>query len=1096
MGKFALTWEKGRNTVDAETSLPNGFLAVCTGFMYLPDSLLLHKIPGVYAAHDLPSGATNANTAGLMAVKMRSHSYMLAATQSKISSAAFVTEGSTQEADDATGLPQPQFFTDAVDGFDTWVDLQDRQGTPVDFPFGGQFLKAIPDGRNRWIAWSGSESERALVLDEDMNARMLSMRQPNALIWPTPGDSASGLITNPVGATVTFRPDQDNTTFTSRTGASGDFTWMNKPTRLIPAGNIGGREVNPWQHCMPQTAYNGNADSDWSLFHFTSYFPIRTENGYYVTTFGDHSLIDPGPVRRQDLAGSGGSDDFARDVIAPYQYNAAPSENLTDPAAFSTDPENAYDGSTTTFTEKTNVGDVASALIELDFLDKVYDGAYARNFPAYTDRIGGGHYSQNPVTFDGVPDSVRAIRLVSVDTAWSGVGQNAPKAWWIRHAAEVTVYSVEYGFTVGHAQAGELTDEHLLVIDMAGIVNGGFGINPTDDNPTPWGDGPGAYKGSAVVEVSRDGNFGGVPTAAYHIAEGFPRDVGTMPRTIYAINLAEIPGILGTDEVVDLVIRISFYNDSPLNNSNSGLRIYDVKLQREDGAGAGNIPQGTFWYAHTEKLTKTLSDGTQINIESAPSEPQSIDVDADTYNGVKVFIPARQNVESMGVSNDAATGQSVTYKIYRSTKSGAWPDLGWIADMAAPSTPANTTFYTDTFESTPGEILGTPTINTVTSGSYTANAAGEAPPIRDATLYRGSLVVIPSNSPYELAWSMPGFADYFPNPSQRLKLLPSERNDELMGVLALNDVLVVFMQTRTVRLRELPFAGQSDYNLTRIERDVLSPNEGLAGTPLAYTTFELEDGRSMAAWVSHNGIWMTDGSLVTERGMGVVKLSRYMDWNNEVDVRRLSRSRLVYDPILQVLAFDFLDKDNIQRVVYFHTSPLHWLPTNKDQTVPKWTGPHPVEYNGHGRSMIERSGSLRHYFARDGNLYRMTRGDQAAGSDIVSFAETGWVYPGGPDKMFHLYDGTLEHTDWGKGEQGIIEVQVRNDESGSVQHAAIPDLPLGGGPRQSNFWINMAGQSMKMALRHKGKTTSLTTPLRAIKSIQADGELGSDNSEQ
>jgi hypothetical protein len=394
-----------------------------------------------------------------------------------------------------------------------------------------------------------------------------------------------------------------------------------------------------------------------------------------------------------------------------------------------------------------------------------------------------------------------------------------------------------------------------------------------------------------------------------------------------------------------------------------------------------------------------------------------------------------------------------------------------------------------------GTILGTPTIDTVTSGYDTTNSAGEPPPIRDATLYRGSLVVIPANSPYELAWSMPGRADAFPNPTQRLKLLPSERNDELMGVLALNDVLVVFMQTRTIRLRELPFAGQSDYNLTRIERDVLSPNEGMVGSPLGYTTFELEDGRSMAAWISHNGIWMTDGSLVTERGMGCVKLSRFMDWNNTVDLVNLAKARLTYDPILQILVFDYLDKDNNQKVIFFHTAPQHWVPTGKDQTVPKWTGPHPSAYNGYGRTLVERNGQLRTYFARNGYVYRMSRGTQAGGSDIDSYAATGFVYPAGPDAMFHLYDGTLEHTDWGRSEQGTLELTVRNDESGSIMHETISDLPLGGS-RQSNVWINLAGQAMKAAFRHTGKTTSLTTPIRAIKSLQADGEVASDNSEQ
>lgn len=1076
MGKFAITWEKGRNTVDAETSLPNGFLTTCTGFIYLPDSFLLHKIPGAAEVHDLPSGATNANTVGLAAIKLRSHSYLLAATDGKLSSAAFGFEDP-----DSTDSASP------IDNFDDWVDLQDQQSTAADFPFTGRFFKAIPDGRNRWVAWSGSESERALVLDEDMTARMLSLRKPDTLVWPTPGSSSTGLVTNPAGITVTFRPDENNTTFTNRTGTNGDFTWMSRPYRNTPsAGSGNSYYTNPWILIHPKGSTD---DSDWTDMRFRMYYPVRTEQGYYVRTFGSHTPLEPAKAVRSDFGtppSPPGDDDFAKHIIGGIgpDVNQSNDEVLTDPAAFSTDPEVAYDGSSTTYTEKTNVTSDVSPFVELSALETL--------IPRYTSRRVLGRNDTLLPTFDGVQDSERAKRLVAVGNWYSGIDGIAIKAWWIRYAVELQVYSVEYGFSTSHAQKTETTEDHILVLDVAGVVNGAEGILPTEDNPTPWGEGPGSGKGMLTVEVSYNSTVGNIPTVAFQKIARLP--VGFLPRTEIQFSLSDLTGISGAADIRNLVVRISFVNGDPLSNSNSGVRIYDVKVQRDDAAGAGNIPQGTYWYTHTEVLTKTLSDETSIITESAPSTPVSIVVDADTYNGVKFNIPARKNIEEYGVANDDDVGQVVTYNVYRTTKSGAYPDLGDIGSKIAPADVTSTTLYVDSF-STSGAILGTPTINTVTSGSDTVNAAGEAPPIRDATLYRGSLVVIPANSPYELAWSMPGAADSFPNPSQRLKLLPSERNDELMGVLALNDVLVVFMQTRTVRLRELPFAGQSDYNLTRIERDVLSPNEGLAGTPMAYTTFEIEDGRSMAAWISHNGIWMTDGSLVTERGMGCVKITRYMDWNNTVSLPKLNTARLFYDPILQALMFDFVDTDGNQKIVCFHTAALHWLPTGKDQTVPKWTGPHPTAYNGYGRTLVERNGQLRHYFAQDGDVYRMANGTQAGGADIISYAETGFVYPSGPDGIFHVYDGTLEHTSWAREDQCTVEVTVRNDESGDVMHETISDLPLGGA-RQSNFWINMAGQAMKLALRHDGKTTSLTTPIRAFKTLQADGEVASDNAEQ
>ena len=115
-----------------------------------------------------------------------------------------------------------------------------------------------------------------------------------------------------------------------------------------------------------------------------------------------------------------------------------------------------------------------------------------------------------------------------------------------------------------------------------------------------------------------------------------------------------------------------------------------------------------------------------------------------------------------------------------------------------------------------------------------------------------ALVIIPVDSRRSLTWTLANQPDALPQ-FHDLRTLPSERNDDIMGVTNLGDILLVFLRTKVIRVRFLPSSASTvGFDLGSLEVDVLSPDEGLAGGPRAYATFKTEYGRGLTAWTSDN----------------------------------------------------------------------------------------------------------------------------------------------------------------------------------------------------------------------------------------------------
>jgi len=489
------------------------------------------------------------------------------------------------------------------------------------------------------------------------------------------------------------------------------------------------------------------------------------------------------------------------------------------------------------------------------------------------------------------------------------------------------------------------------------------------------------------------------------------------------------------------------------------------------GAGTTAITNGVYYYATTEVYRVKLDSGGFLEVESAPSKATKIDTDSKTVYGIKIVPNEIVNLNTDGFSQPSAAKEAtLLYRnVYRTVRNGVWPNLGFVG-----SANGNKAELQDSFKGDPtGVTLGIPGIYTTQIGNATSNAAGEPPAFRDACIFKGALVCIPEDFPQNIKWGLPTQPDYFPF-GQSFPLIQGARNEELHGIVNISDnLLLVMSRTQLFRIRDLPFSNQASFDVQLIHRDTLTSNVGLAGGPLSYATLETQRGHNLLAWVSDSGIWMTDGALPSERGMGVNKLSVHLNWEKDVDTSRLTESRLTYDNRSQTLWFDYYDPNGDRRSLAFHTAGGQWIQSGEDQMVPKISGPHdtPVVF----RIVGELDGVIRQWSLTEETqprVYAERTGNDNAGSDIVSTMEGGWLKPDSPLQELHIYDGAVYHSNWGASEALQLDVLARSDELGTVRTVSKRGVSLRGDRATQLGWINSSGQSFKVRATHIGKTAN------------------------
>jgi len=195
---------------------------------------------------------------------------------------------------------------------------------------------------------------------------------------------------------------------------------------------------------------------------------------------------------------------------------------------------------------------------------------------------------------------------------------------------------------------------------------------------------------------------------------------------------------------------------------------------------------------------------------------------------------------------------------------------------------------------------------------------------------------------------------------------------------------------------------------------------------------------------------------------------------------------LTYDPDLHVLIFDYHDSAGKRRALAWHTGAKQWIPSGQDQLVPKASGPHTQEFID--RAVGDMAGQTRQWTLSALNtiVYNERTGTDDAGQPISSFLDGGWYYPAGPNREFHIFDGSLYHSHWGVAERCDLEMLVRRDKTGIIQIAKKSGVALTGA-RISNFYISRGGQSLRIQIKRTGKT-STGSPIMALGPLIFEGE--------
>lgn len=508
-------------------------------------------------------------------------------------------------------------------------------------------------------------------------------------------------------------------------------------------------------------------------------------------------------------------------------------------------------------------------------------------------------------------------------------------------------------------------------------------------------------------------------------------------------------------------------------------KLYEMVAHLDTEGGSATINAGIYNYAYTEVFEVTGGKRPRT-IESLPSDVIKITADGTEFGMILTFNTddAVVNEDTDGVKDDPNNNLKHYRKVYRTTKTGVYPDLGFIGIA-----PINALTYTDDFAIS-GETLGSPPLNVVYERDIPVEAAGFPPNFRDAVYFKGVIIIIPEDDPFKIIWSMPGQPHYYPV-SHGAKLIPTNRNDELKGVTAIGDSIIVFSRTMVHRVRILPIVDRPNFSTQTMEIVPLSPNEGLAGGPLSHTLAYSQKGHAIVLWVSDNGIWMTDGSLVSEGGMGIAKLSIFMDWKKEIDISQLSETKLTYDSILQIVIFEYIDNDGATQVKYLHMGPHHWVQTGQDQAVPKTSGPH-TQFALKQRVFGEIASKINQWSLDTTNLriYNERTGTDLSGSPIVTHIESGLNYLQGSENEFHAYEGAFLHSNWGPSETCELEIRTLRDTKGIAQ-VLHKNIRLNG-ERETDFFINRGGQAMQVTVRHEGNTISDGSATRAFGPLTLD----------
>ncbi len=396
-------------------------------------------------------------------------------------------------------------------------------------------------------------------------------------------------------------------------------------------------------------------------------------------------------------------------------------------------------------------------------------------------------------------------------------------------------------------------------------------------------------------------------------------------------------------------VQIRYVLDNNGASGPSRYNIYGITLDAGGAAGLFSTKNLGFRYVYTyiRKYNRTFqtADGTLIplvaGIESDPSDPvPDFSVDPRTFTTTSGVTLSFENTDTVDVTHRGIYRNSDSVTIEQSRTIDEYFKIGEI--------PISSRTFFDKIDDLgfPVDFIGGVEHPPFLVIGGQVRSSNLPPPFKTSVVgsFGGSILYAADDDDGIFYWSRPlpaGSPDY----------VPPNYSDLVPGkVTAFADVGISLVFTpRSVHAYSFfPLASDAGFFPGRVKVPI-STTHGCISKQGA-TVFQSAQGQQLAAFVAGDGIYITDGSRLTE-------ISKGLDWKNTVGVDTLSSSQLHNDPANKKLLFVYKDNDGTTQKI----------DVNYEDNF-KFAGPQRWPDNS-GGVLIQNDGMIRIYSEESGVVY-------------------------------------------------------------------------------------------------------------------------------
>ena len=290
-----------------------------------------------------------------------------------------------------------------------------------------------------------------------------------------------------------------------------------------------------------------------------------------------------------------------------------------------------------------------------------------------------------------------------------------------------------------------------------------------------------------------------------------------------------------------------------------------------------------------------------------------------------------------------------------------------------------------------------------------------------------ALMVDNVNNRRETAYSLPDKFDYFP------ELYRIAWPDSVMVIRRVGDVGLIFLRNAIWRMNYAPFSTDPEFIQGRCKEEIV-PDHGCTSRQ-GVAVFQFPKGPILAAYVSHNGVYMNDGAhdhILTED----------LDWAATVDVTQLDKAVLVnyakeYVLQLHYIGFGTGATEN-NRYLLIHYHPSH----RKENGHFKITGPNKMRGACAANAKVNAEHVLLLGHATDARIYVEDNDvSDAEGTGINMLWETREEYISGLGKEGTVVRTWVHQNGAGGSMTATLTPRFRNAGDAIANHTAATFAP-------------------------------------------------------